>query len=277
MAEPITWTISSPAGTLAGRTWPHPDPSWLAVLVHDLRDHLGRSDRLASTLVAAGAEARGADLIGHGRSTGERGLIADLETAVDDLDTIVGTAIDEHPGRSVVLVGHGLGGAMVVRHRQRHPDRTAALILLAPVLGNWPALDVLADGDIPSIPAVPIDPATLTRDPLEHAAFLADPLVWTGPVPRTTLAAIEETLQTIDFDRPLGDELPALWLHGETDELAPVAETRAGLDRVRGLGFTERIYPNARHDLAHDANADEVLADIVRFVANTPSLGNGRT
>jgi pimeloyl-ACP methyl ester carboxylesterase len=114
----------------------------------------------------------------------------------------------------------------------------AALVLSAPVLGPWPALDLLSDGD----------PADLL-----------------GPYRRATLAAIDECLTTIDFDHPLGDDLPALWLHGDDDMLAPVADTRAGMDRVRGLRFEERIYPGIGHDLLHGDHAADVLADVTEF------------
>ena len=116
----------------------------------------------------------------------------------------------------VVLVGHGIGGMLAVRHAQRHPEPVAALVLVSPVLGPWTALDQLSEPQVD------------------------------GPWSRETLAAIEDCLSTIDFDHPLGDDLPALWLHGDDDDVVPVSDTRAGMDRIRGLRFEERIYPRCR-------------------------------
>jgi alpha-beta hydrolase superfamily lysophospholipase len=163
--------------------------------------------------------------------------VTDFESVVDDLAAVVGKAVAEHPGGPVVLVGHGVGGMIAVRYLQRYPRPVTALVLVAPVLGPWTALDQLSEPQID------------------------------GPWSRETLAAIEECLTTIDFDHPLGDDLPALWLHGDDDHLVPVADTRAGMDRIRGLRFEERIYPGVGHDLLQDNGF--VVADIVGFVSRT--------
>lgn len=264
MIPPIEWTVSGHGGELAARTWPNPDARWLAVLVHGYGEHLGRYQHVADALVGMGAMVVGADLVGHGRSAGERAVVGDFEDVVSDVDMLLMAALDGHPDLPAVLIGHDVGGAIAVRHAQRHPDRVAALVLSAPVLGSWPVLDLLEYDDIPD---TPIDPATLSRDPSVVAAYVADPLVWHGPFKRPTLAALDQLLQTISFDQPLGDELPVLWLHGDGDDLVDQADTRAGTDRVRGLGFEERTYPGARHELFNEINRDEVVADVAAFTA----------
>jgi alpha-beta hydrolase superfamily lysophospholipase len=160
--------------------------------------------------------------------------VSDFEPVVDGLDALVGKAVTEHPGMPVAVVGHGIGGMIAVRHAQRYPAAVAALVLVAPVLGPWTALDQLSEPDV------------------------------TGPWSRETLAAIEECLSTIDFDHPLGDELPALWLHGDADRLVPMSDTRAGMDRIRGLRFEERIYRGVGHDLV----LQTAVADVAAFLAH---------
>jgi alpha-beta hydrolase superfamily lysophospholipase len=156
-----------------------------------------------------------------------------------------------------------MGGMIAARYAQRYPEELAALVLSGPVLGTWRVLDWL---EHERIPEQPIDPSTLSRDPAVGAAYLADPLIWHGPFKRPTLEAIERCLDTINFDRPLGDQMRCLWLHGEDDELVPLADTRTGMDRIRGLGFEEIIYPGARHEIFNETNSDEVLTDLVSFV-----------
>ncbi|HEX4703644.1 MAG TPA: alpha/beta fold hydrolase [Pseudonocardiaceae bacterium] len=203
-------------------------PRWLAVLVPDHGESLDRFDTMAAALVTAGA------VVVPANSDAGWAPVVDFEPHVDALAALVEHA---EPGLPVVLVGHAVGGMIVVRYAQRHPGRAAALVLSAPVLGAWPALDLLSEDEIPPQPY--------------------------GPYERATLAAIEMCLATIDFDHPLGDDLPALWLHGVEDGRVPMADTRAGLDRVRGLRFEERIYPGAGHELRQD---DAVFADVTEFV-----------
>ncbi|MGH3626630.1 MAG: alpha/beta fold hydrolase [Sciscionella sp.] len=263
MAEPLEWTLDGHSGELAVRTWRSTGARWLAVLCHGYGEHVGRYQRVADALVAAGAVVVGHDHLGHGRSAGERVLITDFEPVVGDLHAVLSTAQQQDSGLPTVLIGHSLGGMIAARYAQRHPQVLAALVLCGPVLGTWQALDQLEQEQIPDLP---IDPDTLSRDPRVGAEYLADPLVWHGPFKRPTLEAIDTTLHTIDFDHPLGDEMRALWIHGEDDELVPLADTRTGMDRIRGLGFEEIIYPGARHEVFNEINSDEVLTDVIAFV-----------
>jgi alpha-beta hydrolase superfamily lysophospholipase len=206
--------------------WRNPTARWLAVLVPDVGEPADGYRELGAALVAAGAE-----VVGHDHPP----VITDFEPVVDELAAAVHRG--EPAGLPMVLVGQAVGGMIAVRYAQRHPERVAALVLSAPVLGPWQALDLLSEPEIPD-----------------------------GRFRRDTLAAIEECLATIDFDHPLGDHLPALWLHSADDAEVPLADTRAGMDRIRGLRFEERIYPGTRHDLLHGTESAPVLADVVEFV-----------
>jgi len=64
----------------------------------------------------------------------------------------------------------------------------------------------------------------------------------------------------IDVDKVTG---PVLWLHGEEDQLVPMAGTRRGIALLRNAYVTEKTYPGARHEIF---NKDEVLADTTAFL-----------
>jgi alpha-beta hydrolase superfamily lysophospholipase len=255
----IESNVTGQAGEIAVHTWPNLAARWLAVLVHGYGEHLGRYEHVAGALVDAGALVVGGDLAGHGGSEGTRALITDVDALVEDVHTVVGTVGTRLP---TVLIGHSVGGLVAARYAQLHGAGLAALVLSAPVLGAWQGLDLLGAKEIPDIP---IDPDVLSRDPAVGAAYTADPLVWHGGIPRPTLEALDRALDVVSFGEPLGD-LPTLWLHGDADRLVPLAETRAGTDRIRGMGFSERVYPGARHEVFNETNRDEVLADVVAFV-----------
>lgn len=261
------WRVAGRGGEIVGRTWePAGSARWLVGLVPGYGDHLGRYPAVVDALVGAGAVVVGHDHAGHGRSGGEPGVIADFEAVVDDVRTVVSRARDEFPGLPTVLIGFSVGGTAIARFAQRFPDDVDGLVLVAPVLGTWPAIDLL-EQDV--LPAPAFAPELWSRDTAVVTEFRDDPLVWQAAFPRVTLTAVDEILRTIDFDHPLGDQLPALWLHGTDDEIAPEAETRTGMDRIRGLRFEERSYPGARHDLFHEINAAEVVGDVVEFLVRT--------
>ncbi|MFJ6669902.1 alpha/beta fold hydrolase [Actinosynnema sp. NPDC091369] len=254
----IESNVPGHAGELAVRTWPNLDADWLAVIVHGYGEHSGRYGHVAEALVEAGALVVAADHVGHGRSEGERAVIADFDGVVADVGAAVSSAASDLP---TVLIGHGEGGLVAAWYAQRHP--LAALVLSAPVLGTWEGLDR---------PEEPVDPELLSRDPEVGKNYASDPLVWHGPYKRETLEALERALDEVNYG-PALEHLPALWLHGTADELVPLAETRTGTDRLRGLLFEERVYPGARHEVFHETNSAEVLADVVDFVRRALRLG----
>jgi alpha-beta hydrolase superfamily lysophospholipase len=243
-------------------TWAIPDPSWIAILVHGYGEHLGRYPHVADRLNAAGAVVLGPDHEGHGRSAGERVLITDFETVVDDLDAVVDLALAQHPGLPVIMIGHSMGGMIAARYAQRHRDQLTALVLSGPVLGSWHPTALI---DAEEIPDEPLDVSTLSRDDRVGEVYAADPLVWHGPFKRELLRSLARTLDMINNGGDLGD-LPTLWVHGEADTLVPIGPSRAGIERIRGSRLSEIAYPEARHEVFNEMNRDQVLDDVIDFV-----------
>jgi alpha-beta hydrolase superfamily lysophospholipase len=264
MAESREWTYNGLHGELAARTWSGPDrPTHVVVVAHGYGEHLGRYERLAGALVRNGAVVYAVDHVGHGKSEGERVLVNDFEDVVTDLHALDQTARRENPEVPVVLLGHSMGGLIAARYVQRYGDTLAALVLSSPVIGRWEAAPLLLALD--EIPDVPIDIATLSRDPAVGETYAADPLVWHGPFKRTTLQALQRELATI-ADGPSVGDLPLMWIHGEDDQLVPIEGTRAGIEHLRGPRFVERTYPQARHELFNELNADDVIRDVTEFI-----------
>jgi alpha-beta hydrolase superfamily lysophospholipase len=256
-------TLAGHAGTIHVRTWEHPDPRRLVVLVHGYAEHVGRYEHVAALLVERGAEVWGLDHAGHGRSDGARALLPDLDGAVADVHQVVTRARQAHPGLPVAMVGHSMGGGLAARYAELHPGELAGLVLSGPLVGSWaPAMQMVG---LDELPAVPVDPATLSRDPAVGEAYAADPLVYHGPFQRATIgAALTGLLQiALDAGRVTG---PVLWQHGAEDELVPVEGTRRGIALLQNAEVEERIYPGARHEIFNEVNRDEVLADTAAFL-----------
>ena len=277
MPDSREWRLDGHAGRLVGRTWSSGEsgavPSHVVLLAHGYGEHVGRYEHVAAALVARGAVVYAVDHVGHGKSEGDRVLIADFERVVDDLHEVDRRARAEHPGLPVALIGHSMGGLIAARYAQRYGDSLVALVLSGPVVGAWEAVGALLALD--ELPDVPLDSTTLSRDPQVGSDYDADPLVWHGPFKRPTLEAIRAGLAAIDQGPSLGS-LPLMWAHGENDQLVPVAGSRSGIERLRGERFVEKIYPEARHEIFNEINQDEVLADVTAFLAEALENPRGR-
>jgi alpha-beta hydrolase superfamily lysophospholipase len=264
MTESREWTYQGRHGRLVARTWRGTGaPSHVVVVAHGYGEHIGRYERVADALVGNGAVVYAVDHVGHGRSEGERVLVEDFEDVVGDLHELAETARRENPGLPVVLLGHSMGGLIAARYAQRYGDTLTALVLSSPVVGRWDAVDQLLALD--EIPDVPLDITTLSRDPGVGETYAADPLVWHGPFKRATLTSLRRAVEAVANGPGLGD-LPMMWIHGEEDQLVPIDGSRTGIAHLRGRHVVERTYPDARHELFNELNADDVIADVTEFI-----------
>ncbi|MEU1404086.1 lysophospholipase [Streptomyces sp. NPDC005728] len=253
------------------REWSHPQPRYLALVVHGYGEHAGRYDELAGVLAEHGAAVYGPDHVGHGRSAGERVVIEDFEDVVTDVHTVADLARAAHPGLPLVMVGHSMGGLIAARYAQRYGTELTALILSGPVIGGWELPGRLLALD--EIPDTPISPAALSRDPAVGASYAADRLVWHGPMKRPTLRAFVRTLESVAEGGDVGP-LPLLWLHGDDDRLVPLPGSRAGVERLSGGRLTERIFAGARHEVFNETDRADVFAEVVRFVDGALTAGD---
>ncbi|PRX98612.1 alpha/beta hydrolase [Allonocardiopsis opalescens] len=272
MVQTREWGISGSAGQLFARSWYDESrpAAYIAILAHGYGEHIGRYEELASWLAGHGAAVYGLDHRGHGRSAGERVVIDDFEAVVEDLHGLVQQVRAEHTRLPIVLIGHSLGGMIATRYAQRYRPWLAALVLSGPVLGVWTTVLSLLQHE--RVPDTPIDPATLSRDEKVGAEYVNDPLVWHGSFQRRTLQSIMAMLNTINAGGRL-EALPTLWLHGGDDRLVPIADTRLGIEVVRGSRMVERIYPSARHEVFKETNRREVFTDVTQFVESVLQPG----
>jgi alpha-beta hydrolase superfamily lysophospholipase len=263
MSTSTDWELDGAEGRVVVRVWPNPDARYAVLLAHGYGEHSGRYEHVADHLVEHGATVFAPDHLGHGRSEGQRALVADMEHIVADLHLVADRIRSEHPGLPLVLVGHSMGGLLATRYAQQHHDELAALVLSGPVIGGNPAFEPLLQMD--EIPDIPIDPEVLSRDPQVGEAYAADELVYHGPFLKPTLQSLFGAVGAVGSDRGF-DELPTLWIHGEEDALAPYEVTKAVWAQLRGPGGQEKVYPGARHEIFNETNRDEVLADVTTFI-----------
>ena len=245
----------------------------VVVISHGAGEHSGRYERPALGLTELGYPVYALDHRGHGRSEGSRALVDRLDNAAADLDVLIDRARREHPDTPLFLLGHSLGATIALRYTLGHQDKLDGLILSgalavidpppAPVRLAARALSAIA----PWMPALGVDPATVSRDPAEVEAYRTDPLVHHGKLPVRTVAEIAAATEA--FPEQVGSlTLPLLLVHGSEDRLVSVQGSRMVYERASSADKTLEIYDGLFHEVLNELPEDRarVLADIVAWL-----------
>ena len=128
-------------GTIAYRFHPLEGAQGVVVLVHGFTEFAEKYDEMVWYLLDNGYAVFRFDLRGHGRSLRQ---VEDPEAThvdrfsdyVDDLDALIkGAVLPKTGDLPVILFGHSMGGAIVIKYLAEHPEvKIAKAILSAPMV-----------------------------------------------------------------------------------------------------------------------------------------------
>ena len=258
--------IDGGKGRLKLHRWGGDDPTFVAVIVHGLAEHAGRYNHVAQALVDNGARSTPSTTTATARPRARRASSRTSSCSWTTRPASSSSPRSENPGLPVVMVGHSLGGLIATRYAQRPDHGLTALVLSAPAVGANP--DLIGLLELEEFPEVPIDPSVLSRDPAVGEAYVADPLVYSGPLQKQTLLSLGGSIRAVAEGPDFGG-LPTLWLHGTEDFLVPIESARPLVEMVGGDALEQKSYEGARHEIFNETNQDEVIADAVAFLART--------
>ncbi|MFQ6124802.1 MAG: YqiA/YcfP family alpha/beta fold hydrolase [Candidatus Heimdallarchaeota archaeon] len=153
---------------------------------------------------------------------------------------------------SVVLVGSSFGGLIATRYvqLQRMSDKVVGLILLAPALDYY---HMLEDHLLPS---------KQWREWRKQGYLLVEHPTWEQKT-KWSWSFIQDLQENHDpMDEPV--TVPTLLIHGEEDEVIPVANSRQYVAKQARLGYQWTAYylPGGTHKLLN------VLSDVIKLILN---------
>ena len=247
-------------------------------LLHGLGEHCGRYDALARRLCARGWRVRAHDHVGHGRSSGRRGVIERPEQMVEHATRLVEAFADEL-GSPPVLLGHSMGGALAADLALHHGSRIGAVVLSSPalaagvnrvrrmlvrLLGRLAPGLALANG---------IDPTNLSHDPATVQAYVDDPLVHRLISPRLARWIFASGARSRSDAPSLA--LPTLLLVAGADALVDPQGSRAFADRAPPSLLTLHWYATLRHEIFNEREPDRtrVIEDLEHWLDSIGAAG----
>jgi esterase len=244
------------------------------VILHGL---LG-SARNWTTVAKELGETRGVsvlDLRNHGRSPWAGTM------SFDEMAGDVAAFLDSHRLRSATVIGHSLGGKVVMRLALTRPERVARLVVVdvAPVAyahSFGPFIEAMAAVDLSTVRRrsdAELQIARRIRDPVVRN-FLLQNLVKTedGFVWRANLEALAANMPELLGFPPSDDDAaysgPTLFIAG----------ARSDYVKPEHRPLIARLFPNAEHALiagaghwVHAERPAEFLAEVRRFLAEQPA------
>ncbi len=281
-----TFTFTDHAGVdLAAQKWePAVQPIAAVQLMHGMGEHLGRYQHVVDALTAAGLVVYGYDQRGHGRNigTGTPGEIGDdgWQDLVDDIGDFARLVREREPDLKLVLLGHSMGSFASQQYLLKDSGihdavaltGTAALDLLEP------ALDLDAPLDLAMFNAGFQPPRTdydwLSRDDAMVDAYIADPLCGFGLDTGAARGMFigSRALADADLVNGLRSDLPFYLAVGDKDPVnGGLALFNPLVHRLQAAGVTDittRVYPDARHEILNETNREQVIADLVAWIAD---------
>ena len=214
-------------------------------------------------------------------NTPVRGSWSSTETMALDLKTLVRLVAQKNPGLPVFLLGHSMGGAVVIHAMagENHSD-VAGAILVAPAVWARSTMPFYQTGALwlvaHTIPWYTVTGESLKRKACSNIEALRelgrDPLV----IKETRFDTIYGLQNLMDAAYASADKynLKTLVLYGRHDEIIPQEPVLDVFRRFSAEAADQKeliLYENGYHMLLRDLQAENVMNDIVAWV-NEPVL-----
>lgn len=251
------------------RTWEVERPEAALVVVHGLFEHGRRYEEFAEGMALHRFSTFVLDLRGHGASEGRRGHVRSFDVLLQDLDRfrreVQGLVDVDLP---LFLLGHSLGGLIVLRYLEEYDVAVRGAIMTSPWLGTAvavPRWQILTAAFLNRVlPAFPfpfaMDPADLTHDEERAADYRDDPVIHSTITPRL----FTETASAIELALRRGDriDVPTLFLLAGDDRIVDTQRSLAFARSLPSAEITVEVLDGHHHEVLQERDRGAVTATI---------------
>jgi len=255
-----------------GKYWsPDGGVRGLVALVHGMGEHINRYKRFAEDLVKSGYAVIGFDQRGHGKSKGQRGHTPSYEHLMLSIDDLLYKAEEYFPETKIFLMGHSLGGNLVLNYCLDRNPKVAGVIISSPLLKlafDPPAwkltLGNFVKNIFPSLPqSTALDAGAISQLAEEVKLYENDKLVHDKITPAMYFGTIEKAEYALQHASEFS--LPLLIYHGKADQLTSPEGSKEFASKVKG-DVTLKLFEGGYHETHHDKNKDALMRLLIDWL-----------
>ncbi|WKN45582.1 alpha/beta hydrolase [Tunicatimonas pelagia] len=256
---------------------PNTSAERVIVFQHGLGEHSGRYQNLVQAFSGTATAFYGMDARGHGRTDGKRGHVDRFQLFVSDLCDLIKRVRQENDGQKVFLLGHSMGGAIVLKYAitGNYQDNLRGLIASSPAIR--PTMDWVKKLQKPVAallarltPSLTLSNQLNINDLSHHKpvvmSYHNDPLVH-----GRTSACLGHALFNIHRDilsRADSLHIPVYLMHGTADRLTSADATQHFYNLLTTPDKTLKLYEGLYHETMNERPEDRarVLDDLKNWV-----------
>ncbi|MEM4880075.1 MAG: alpha/beta hydrolase [Desulfurococcaceae archaeon] len=249
----------------------------LVIWLHGFTAHSGLYLHVARELASYGYNVCMYDQEGHGKTAhgDERGHVNSFEEFVKDLEQFTLSIKEELNAKKVILIGHSMGGLIVLLYSGKYGRIGDAVVGIAPavlipvkpiariIIG---LLSTLTPRKRVKLPFTPEQVAELSKklDRELAEAMAKDELVLRD----TTIRLLSEIWRASREFWKYVDKIrkPVLLIHGDEDNIIPVEASRRTYEKLGTSNKALKIYTGKGHSPVHEVGWRDCIKDIAEWI-----------
>ena len=271
--------VDSYGVTIHYHRWsPKGSPKAIIQLAHGLGEHALRYDGLVTRLVKEGFEVWADEHRGHGATgleqwEGDHSKLGKLgpggmPATVTAVRAFTGIIRQERPGTPLFFLGHSWGSIIgqIILNQGGAGEYDG--VIFTGTAYRMPGSMYSGDLNAKHKHLGSIGAEWLSRDVAVHEAWREDPLTFVANTLK--LFGVVDAARLLGTPQELGDDIPILIMIGSDDTLGGEKSAKKLSDAYLQKGSSDVeliVYEGARHEVFNETNKDEVMDDLVTWIA----------
>ncbi len=257
--------------------WACDQPKAILILVHGLGEHIRRYDEQFYYFNLQQIACLSADLKGHGRSEGPRGVWHSIEDHFEVIDKLIKEANEKYKGLPLILYGHSMGGNIAAGYVIDKRPTINGLILTGSAIKTPKDLPLFLLNTVLSCPSfikntiIPngLNLKSLCSDQKIVELYKSDPLVH-DRVSLEAGAIILKNAQNL-MQYKVENNYPVLLMHGENDIICYPSGTKL-LQEVFTKKVILKFWPDMLHEIHNEKDKLQVWDYMLHWINQIQSF-----